>query len=48
MGVQYELVLHGHHDFSWLFREMDQTMGQTGEFDIAEYYRLHLAVEKIR
>lgn len=42
------LVLHGHHDFSWLFREMDQTMGQTGEFDIAEYYRLHLAVEKIR
>lgn len=48
MGVQYGLVLHGHHDFSWLFREMDQTMGQTGEFDIAEYYRLHLAVEKIR
>lgn len=32
----------------WLCREMDQTMGQTGEFDIAEYYRLHLAVEKIR
>lgn len=29
-------------------KEMDQTMGQTGEFDIAEYYRLHLAVEKIR
>lgn len=27
---------------------MDQTMGQTGEFDIAEYYKLHLAVEKIR
>lgn len=48
MGVQDGLVLHGHHDFSWLFREMDQTMGQTGEFDIAEYYRLHLAVEKIR
>ncbi|XP_048777578.1 actin-related protein 5-like [Ostrea edulis] len=29
-------------------KEMDQTMGQTGEFDIAEYYKLHLAVEKIR
>ncbi|XP_062616216.1 actin-related protein 5-like [Saccostrea cucullata] len=29
-------------------KEMDQTMGQAGEFDIAEYYRLHLAVEKIR
>ena len=28
-----------------LFREMDEA---AGEFDIAEYYRLHIAVERIR
>ena len=32
----YYLVLH---------REMDEA---AGEFDIAEYYRLHIAVERIR
>ena len=28
-----------------IFREMDEA---AGEFDIAEYYRLHIAVERIR
>lgn len=29
-------------------KEIDQSMGMTEEFDIAEYYRLHLAIERIR
>ncbi|KAK3087425.1 hypothetical protein FSP39_005792 [Pinctada imbricata] len=29
-------------------KEMDASMGPSTEFDIAEYYRLHLAIEKIR
>ena len=31
--------------FIFFFREMDEA---AGEFDIAEYYRLHIAVERIR
>ncbi|OWF49870.1 Actin-related protein 5 [Mizuhopecten yessoensis] len=29
-------------------KELDKSMGPQGEFDIAEYYRLHLAIERIR
>jgi len=41
----YQISIIDSFLFVFVFRELDK---EAGEFDIAEYYRLHIAVERIR